>query len=130
MFVIKVIKNRFFITIAVIFLIGTMWNIYISGNNDGFITGYVVDENGTEVSQATVYLNRVGGLGLFTDSIISKTDKKGKFIFIDQELLEFDMHVEKEGYVKTEKKRFHLYFKSQNFLLPEPIVIQKENNRS
>ena len=126
MFIKSIIQSRFFITFAIIFLVIAIWNIYISRNNDGLIIGYVVDENGVEVSQATVLLNSVGGLGMYTDSITSKTDDDGKFIYTEQKLIEFDMYVVKEGYIKTEKKRFHMYFKSQNYILPEPIVILKE----
>jgi hypothetical protein len=42
-------------------------------------------------------------------------------------MVEFVIWAEKPGYAEMKNRSYHLYFKKQNFQLPEPLVLERAN---
>ena len=123
-YLLKIFKNRFVITFLSIGLIIGVWLIYVQLNNDGIIKGQVVDETGKAIPNATV--NIVEELsGGIQEPLVTHTDSKGNFVFKNINYLEFLISAKKTGYVSSKIKRYHLYFKKQNFSLPKPLILKK-----
>lgn len=106
-------------------LIG-VWNIYISFHNDGFVAGTVVDANGSGVENATVIIAEKT-LEMLKNQQETTTDDQGYFRFEGIVMVEFVIWAEKPGYAEMKNRSYHLYFKKQNFQLPEPLVLQRAN---
>jgi len=126
MFLKKILLNRYVITIITLLLIALFWNIYVWGNNDGLIVGVVENLDGQPIKGATVSLYAVGTAGLLAEPNNVLTDEEGQFSYNGHELIEFTIDVSKSGYIKSEKKRYHTLFKSQNYQIREPIVLISE----
>jgi len=108
--------------VLVVLVLGA-W-IYIKANQTGEVRGLVVDGAGRPVAGATVRL-REKTLNLIKQGITTETDAEGRFIFTDQAIIEFFIDARTDGVV-SEEYRYHLYFKEQDFELPDPIVIPVE----
>ena len=65
-------------------------------------------------------------VNLSKEPVIRETDEQGRFVYEDMDVVEFVVSAKKQGYGKSERKRYHLYFKKQNFELPEPLVLTGE----
>jgi hypothetical protein len=102
-----------------------VWKLHVMANDDGYIRGTVVDQNGDGVAQATVLLQE-RDLVIVESPMATQTDENGHFVYEDMSLISFFIWAQKNGYGKTEKSAYHLYFKEQNFMLPEPIVLMRE----
>ncbi|WP_411965848.1 carboxypeptidase-like regulatory domain-containing protein [Haloferax sp. YSMS24] len=109
-----VFLNKFVIIIVLgLVLWAGMVQPYITANDDGTISGTVVDSSGEPVEGATVVAQR-----LMTKNqeapISTTTNENGQFVFEDKtRWLEFRIHAEKSS-VRTETERHHLYFRGQN----------------
>ncbi|NOY07256.1 MAG: carboxypeptidase regulatory-like domain-containing protein [Spirochaetes bacterium] len=120
--ILKYLKNRFVITFLSIGLIIGIWSIYVQYNNDGIIMGKVVDETGKGIPNAVVIIVEELSGGI-QEPLTTHTDKKGNFLFKDIDYIEFIISAKKSGYTASEKTRYHLYFKRENFKLPRPLVL-------
>jgi hypothetical protein len=114
--------NRYVVTVLLIVLAIFVWKLYVRANDDGYIRGTVVDENGDGVAGAEVMLQE-RDLVIVEAPMSVRTDRDGHFIFEDMSLISFFIWAEKEDSISPEKRPYHLYFKQQNFILPEPLVI-------
>lgn len=119
---VRILSNRYMITLALILIAIFAWKLYVRANDDGYVTGTVVDENGNTVVGATVFLQE-RDLVIVETPLTTQTDENGRFIFEAVEMVSFFMWAEKEGYPTAEKTAHHLYFKEQNYTLPEPIEL-------
>ncbi len=108
--------------IAAVALALLIWNIHVKLNDDGIISGVVVSREGNPVQGAMVQL-REQTLNLVKEPVIERTDEQGHFVFRDIEMIEFVISAKREGYGTSERHRYHLIFKRQNFELPEPLVL-------
>jgi hypothetical protein len=106
-------------------LIG-VWNIYISFHNDGLVAGRVVDRSGRGVENATVIIAEKT-LEKLKNQQETTTDEQGYFRFDGIDMVEFVVWAEKSGYAEMKNRSYHLYFKKQNFQLPEPLVLERAN---
>ena len=106
-------------------LIG-VWNIYISFHNDGLVAGRVVDRSGRGVENATVIIAEKT-LEKLKNQQEMTTDEQGYFRFDGIDMVEFVVWAEKSGYAEMKNRSYHLYFKKQNFQLPEPLVLERAN---
>ncbi|WP_137290622.1 carboxypeptidase-like regulatory domain-containing protein [Natronorubrum halophilum] len=104
--------NRFTILIAVVLVASVAAQGYVAANNDGYVTGQVVDGDGDPVANANVTLSPQTIAGV-PDPQSTTTDENGAFEFRDQSLLEFTIRAEHEE-SESETNRYHLYFKGQN----------------
>jgi hypothetical protein len=123
--IIRVLKNRYVVTVLIILTAIFVWKMYVRANDDGYITGTVVDENGDAVAGATVFLQE-RDLVIVETPVTAPTDENGRFIFEDVTMVSFFLWAEKDGTLEAEKKAHHLYFKEQNYTLPEPIVLTRQ----
>ncbi|HUX12399.1 MAG TPA: carboxypeptidase-like regulatory domain-containing protein [Spirochaetia bacterium] len=117
------IANSIVIFVIVAAFAGWMAFVYL--NNDGVITGVVVDGSGHPVSNARV-LVREKTLQLIKPPIGTDTNSKGVYRFKDMKIIEFLISARKDGYKSPEPVHYHLYFKGQHFKVPKPLVLTKE----
>jgi hypothetical protein len=110
--------------VAVLGLLIGIWNIYISFNDDGVIAGRVVDQSGKGVDNATVIIAEKT-LEMLKNKQETKTGAQGYFRFEGIDMVEFIVKAEKSGYAEMKSRSYHLYFKRQNFRLPEPLVLKR-----
>ncbi|MBN2553275.1 MAG: carboxypeptidase regulatory-like domain-containing protein [Spirochaetales bacterium] len=104
-------------------LIGA-WNIYISFHDDGTVAGRVVNSSGAGVESATVIVAEKT-LEMLKNQQETTTDDQGYFRFEGIDMVEFIIRAEKPGYLEMKNRSYHLYFKKQNFHLPEPLVLER-----
>lgn len=110
--------------VVVLGLLIGVWNIYISFNDDGVVAGRVVDQSGKGVENATVIIAEKT-LEMLKNQQETTTGEKGYFRFEGIEMVEFIVKAEKSGYDEMKSRSYHLYFKQQNFQLPEPLVLER-----
>lgn len=122
---IQVLTNRYVITVLLIVLAIFIWKLHVQANDDGYIRGTVVDENGRGVAGATVLLQE-RDLVIVEAPTSTRTDENGRFIFEEMSLVSFFIWAQKDGYLTPEKSPYHLYFKEQNFTLPAPLILIRE----
>jgi hypothetical protein len=122
---IRILANRYVVTILLIVLSIFIWKLQVKANDDGFIRGMVVDAKGNGVPRATVLLQE-RGLVIVESPISTRTDENGQFVYKDMSLVSFFIWAKKDGYLTPEKNPYHLYFKGQNFTLPEPIILGRD----
>lgn len=124
----RILQNRFAITFVSIVLVALTWVIYVKFHNDGIIKGQVIDEAEKGVPNATVIVQE-RTIEFLGKPSTTTTDLEGKFVFTGQEFIELVIRAEKPGYVPTVKHPYHLYFKGQNFRLPQPLVLKRKPDR-
>ena len=74
-----------------------VWSIYVQANDDGIITGRVVDQNGEGIASAEVLLQKKG-YDILDEPIVTTTDENGYFRYMDTPMLEFVISAQKDGY--------------------------------
>lgn len=109
----RLLINRFTILIAVVLVASVAVQGYVVANNDGYVTGQVVDDDGDPVANANVTLSPQTVAGV-PNPQSTTTDENGEFEFRDQSLLEFTIQAEHKESGESETNRYHLYFKGQN----------------
>lgn len=120
----RLLVNRFMLVIVCVALITGSVGAYAGANDDGHISGRVVDTDGDPVANATVYLQRVN-IRNQLGRVNTTTDENGYFEFTGQtKTLEFRMHAVKDGLGSSKTTRHHLYFRGQNTQIT--IVIEAD----
>jgi len=109
----RLLINRFTILVAVVLVASVAAQGYVAANDDGRITGQVVDESGDPVPNANVTLSPQTVAGV-PDPQTTTTDENGEFEFQDGSLLEFTIKAEHGEIGASETQRHHLYFQGQN----------------
>jgi hypothetical protein len=110
----KLLLNRFTIVIVAFLLLAGSVQAYAAANNQGTVTGRVVDTNGDPVADATVFIERVN-IRNQLGKVNTTTDADGYYEFTNQtRLLEFRIQAVKEGVGESRVTRHHLYFRGQN----------------
>jgi hypothetical protein len=106
-------------TLAV--LIGA-WNIHVAANANGRIEGLVVDRAGRPVQGATVTLyNR----SFITNEARAQatTDASGRFRFDGNTSHAVQVQAEAPGFSRSERMTLRLWFRAQDFVAHEPLVL-------
>ena len=116
------LSNRYTITLGSMALLAALWNIYVAMNNDGIITGRVVDRNDQPVSGAIVVLSEKSLL-VTASRAKTTTNTDGTFRFTGHHLYHIYLETYKEGVGRMPSKEFCLYFKGQNLFLKKPLVL-------
>ena len=114
--------NRFSLTFGTIGLVIVLWNIYITHNDDGILSGYVVDATGHPVADAQVSLAEKSVVSIIP-IMQTQTDKTGQFRFQEHGQYAPVLSAEKAGVGATEREHLRLYFRNQNRILVEPLVL-------
>ena len=119
----RLVLNRYVLTLATIAVIVVAWNVVVALDNDGIVEGVVVDATGAPVPAAEVMLHSNELDARTARPLETTTRADGAFRFEGSPYFHFRITAEK-GDLKTEAPlTYHLYWRSQNFRLPEPVVI-------
>ncbi len=116
--------NRYTITFGTIALLSIVWNVYVLFNDDGIVTGRVVASDGTPVENATVVLSEKTLL-VTSPRDKTATDAAGRFKFSGHDVYHVYLEAYKDGVGRASQKDYHLYFRSQNFHLPELLQLKE-----
>lgn len=108
----KLLFNRLTYTVIIVLLLSAGAQAYIAQNDDGQISGTVVDQNGEPVDGATVEMTVIPLSGV-TDTESTTTDAQGEFTFTREDVLEFRITVIVNG-EKIHNEQHHLLFRGQN----------------
>lgn len=110
----RLLVNRFVMVAVAALLLTVSVQGYVAANNEGKITGQVVDEDGDPVANATVYIQEVN-IRNQAGATKTTTDTNGYYEFTNQtELLEFRIWAVKENGGQSPQTRHHLYFRGQS----------------
>ena len=115
--------NRYTITLGSILLLVGLWNLYVTLNNDGVITGRVVDPDNLPVEGATVVLSE---RTLLVSAVRARTttDAKGAFRFLGHKLYHIYLEAYREDVGRMPPREYRLYFKGQNLTLRHPLRLE------
>ena len=116
--------NRFTWTFGILVLTVLLWNVYVVLNDDGRIVGRVVDPQGQPLADAEVTIEASEINNLTFTPRVATTDAEGRFRLEGVTLFNFNMTVTKEGWQPVNRQNHHLYFRSQNYTLPAPVLLQ------
>jgi hypothetical protein len=114
--------GRIVFIVAVVLALA-IWIVHVRLNDDGIVSGVVLNEDGEPVAGATVQI-REQTLNLLKEPRTEQTDEQGRFVFTNIEMIEFVISAKLEGVGASARPRYHLYFMRQNFELPEPLVLK------
>ncbi len=112
-----------FLVVLLVIAAFVVWKINVSLNDDGFITGSVVDASGAPVAGATVHIQEKT-INLLKPPVVAVTGSEGRFEYGEMAIIEFVITASADGYSASEPRRYHLYFEGQNFEIPEPLVLK------
>lgn len=121
----RVLFNRFTLLIVVVAIATISGSIYVNSNDEGRVTGSVVTESGTPVTDANVTLRKIPLQGVPNETS-TKTTTDGKFEFRGQtKLLEYVIQVKINGTVIA-SEHHHLYYQGQN----QHLVVEIDTKRT
>lgn len=124
----QLLLNRFVGVVIVLLLATAAAQGYAQTNDDGHVTGQVVDENGDPVANATVTIERVN-IRSQLGKMRTTTDVDGYYEFTGKtKLLEFRIQAAKDGVGSSTVERHHLYFRGQNANFDLVITDESSNN--
>ena len=109
--------------VVVLALIILVWNIYVANNNDGYLRGVVLNQEGQPVEGARVELQEKT-INLLKQPIVTTSGEDGRFEYRDIFMIEFVISARQEGVGRAERQHHHLYFEGQNYTLDEPLVLE------
>ena len=115
--------NRYIVTFASIAIAAAAWNLFVVFNDDGIVAGRVVDSDNRPIEGATVTLYQKT-LYVAKPRGKTTTDAKGEFLFTGHKYYRIWLEANREGFGKSPKKGYRLYFKGQNMTLAEPLRIE------
>lgn len=117
------LRNRFVLTFGIIAIAVLIWNVYVAFNDDGWITGQVVDHAGHAVPQATVVLARNTVTSVET---VGKTvtNELGQFSFDDHGQFSIVLTAMK-GELESTRRTVPLWFRNQNVNIIPPLTIAR-----
>ncbi|MWV38848.1 carboxypeptidase-like regulatory domain-containing protein [Natrialba sp. INN-245] len=108
----KLLFNKLTYTIVIVLVLSAGAQAYVAQNNDGQISGTVVDQNGDPIEDATIQMDVIPLSGV-TDSESTTTNAQGEFEFTREDILEFRITVLINAEEKHTKEH-HLLFRGQN----------------
>lgn len=114
--------NRFVLTPAILLAIAACWDFYASRHNDGIITGRVVDAKGNPVAGADVAL-WIFNFTTFNENTHVTSGSDGSFTFTGNPSHHVQVVAQKDNMGSSPRVPVRLYFRSQNVILKEPLVL-------
>lgn len=121
----RVLFNRIMITVLLIVGLSTGAYAYVDANNDGDVSGVVVDEEGEPVPDATVRIGSIDLKGVVIPDQVT-TDENGEFTYDNQEMIEFRIVAYHENIGQSEIERHHRLYKGQQMNLEVTIKEDQE----
>ncbi len=117
------LTNRFVVTFGSVLIVAGVWNVYVSLNDDGRITGRVVGPDGLPVEGATVVLSE-RTLLVAQPKDNATTGPDGSFRFDGHQLHRIYLEARKPEVGRFGPREFRLYFKGENMDLDDPLQLQ------
>lgn len=115
-----VLRNpRLWVPVSIVMLVAA-WNIYISLNDDGLVTGWVVDEAGSPLAGVTVEMQGAGTVGSRTLQR-AVTGRNGSFRFAGHGQHRFRLQARDAHDRPGTSVEIRLYFRNQNFIMDSPL---------
>ncbi len=122
----SVFVNRYTITFGLTLVIALLWNLFVSFNDSGILSGRVVDQNNQPIGNARVILSEKTLLVTASrDEVI--TDADGYFRFEGHKLYHLYLEVSKDDLASASSQEVRLYFKGQNKILKKPLVLEPQS---
>ena len=114
--------NRVVITFALLAAIIIGWNLHVFAHDDGILEGVVIDANGRPVAGARVVLNErtITSLSPIAETL---TGGDGRFRFAAHDRHALVLVADKPGVGMSERVEVRLYFRNQNRILKEPVML-------
>jgi hypothetical protein len=117
----RFLKHRFFFVPAALVGIVTAWNVYISFNDDGIITGEVRDRAGIPVPGATVvFFDR--NFIYYQEKSRTTVDAEGRYRFANLQVHVGQLEAVAPDGRKSERRNVRLWFRNQNVAMA-PLVV-------
>jgi hypothetical protein len=117
----RLLLNRFVLVPGAIVVAGLIWNGYVSLHNGGLIEGRVADASGRPVAGADVIL-LVQNVTTFSEKGRAKTGPDGVFRIADNPSHHVQIFAEIPA-GRSERRELRLWFRAQNIVLDEPLVV-------
>jgi hypothetical protein len=117
--------NRYSFTFGATLILVLIWNLFIVYNDDGIISGRVVNIDGEPVQGARVTLYEKT-LIVADPKMNMNTDGKGAFKFTGHTFYRIWLKAEKEGVGVFPITEYRLYFRKQNKKFKEPFRLLGE----
>ena len=118
----KWVLNRFVATAAIIGAIALGWDLYAATHANGLVAGQVVDRAGNPVEGAEVTL-WVFTFTTFKETTKVATGPDGGFRFTDNPSHNIQVSAQKPGLGASDRVPIRLFFKAQDTVLKEPLVL-------
>lgn len=114
---------RFIFSMGIILVLVVLLNVYVACNNDGILKGRVLGTDQKPIKNATVTLYKPGVVGL--DKIaVTITDNDGFFFFKQHNQHHPVIKARKDKVGESKFIDIRLYFRNQNHVQAEPVVIE------
>ena len=117
------LKTRWVIVPGAIAAAAVGWNLWVSTHADGIVAGRVVGPDGRPVPGAAVVLLEQN-VTTFSERSRALTDGDGSFRFADNRTHHAQVFAEKPGVGRSDRTTLRLWFKSQNTVLEQPLVLR------
>lgn len=112
----RLLFNRIMLTVLLIVGLSAGAYAYVDANNDGDVSGVVVDEEGEPVPDATVTIGNIDLKGVVVPVEVT-TNENGEFTYDNQEILEFRILAHHEDIGASEIERHHRLYEGQQLNL-------------
>ena len=120
------VRNRRRLVFLALLLVGLLaWRIFVVRNDDGIIAGQVLGPDGAPAAGAQVELQEET-INLLKPPVVETTDAEGRFRYENVQMIEFVIRARKDGVGVSGQRRYHLYFKGQNFRVDEPLILSPD----
>lgn len=116
----RIISHRFVVVPLALVLIVLGWNIYVSRNANGLVSGAVVDASGRPVAGATVTLYRLNFI-TEVESARTKTNVDGRFRFTSNRSHLIELQASAPALGTSPRVTVHLWFRAQDRRLAHPL---------
>jgi hypothetical protein len=120
----RLLLNRFVLVPATIAVLVGLWNIYVATHDHGVVIGRVVDEAGQPVGDATVVL-WVLNFTTYVEKARATTAPDGRFQLVNAESHNIQLIADKPGIGRSARVPVRLYFRAEDVVLREPLVLAK-----
>jgi hypothetical protein len=115
--------NRYSITFGTIAIVVLAWNAYVAAHDDGILEGRVVAADGARVADAEVVLSERTVVSL-RPVMSTRSDAEGRFRFSGHDRHAVVLTAEKPGVGQSDRHEVRLYFRNENRVLEEPLVLR------
>jgi len=115
--------NRFALTFGGIALIALAWNLYVSANDGGRLSGRVTTVDGTPVEGAVVVLSKKSVVSVERVGS-TRTDAEGRFVFESHGQYAVVLSARKSGVGAMRRQTVKLWFRNQDREINEALVLE------